>query len=79
MDELYILLGDMQQGKDVTAEELGAAIRAAHAVRPTRAPEAVQAMPHDGFSGSQEQLVGHDLAAPSPGGVICSTMHLHDL
>jgi len=49
--------------KDVTAEELGAAIRAAYIGKPTLAPEAVQALLHGTLSGGQEQLPGHDLTA----------------
>lgn len=49
--------------KDVTAQELGAAIQAAYAGKPTLAPEAVQALLHGRFSGSQEQSPGHDLTA----------------
>ena len=49
--------------KDVTAQELGAAIRAAHAGKPTLAPEAVQALLHSSLSGGQEQPPDHDLTA----------------
>ncbi len=49
--------------KDVTAEELGAAIRAAHAGKPTLAPEALQALLHSGLPGDHEQQPGHDLTA----------------
>ena len=47
--------------KDVTAEELGAAIRAAHAGKPTLAPEAVQALLHGSLGGGQELPPGQDL------------------
>jgi len=49
--------------KDVTAEELGSAIRAAYAGRPTLAPEAIQALLHSGVPGGPEQLPGYDLTA----------------
>jgi NarL family two-component system response regulator LiaR len=49
--------------KDVTAEELGAAIRAAYAGKPTLAPEAVQALLHSTLPAGQEQPPGHDLTA----------------
>ncbi|MFO7698836.1 MAG: response regulator transcription factor [Anaerolineae bacterium] len=49
--------------KDVTAEELCTAIRAAYAGKPTLAPEAVQALLHGSLPCSQEQPPGHDLTA----------------
>lgn len=49
--------------KDVTADELGNAIRAAYAGKPTLAPEAVQALLQGSLSGGQEELPGHDLTA----------------
>lgn len=49
--------------KDVTAAELGAAIQAAHAGKPTLAPEALQALLHSGLPGDQGQQPGYDLTA----------------
>jgi len=49
--------------KDVTAEELGTAIRAAYAGKPTLAPAAVQALLESSAADSQEQPLGHDLTA----------------
>jgi NarL family two-component system response regulator LiaR len=49
--------------KDVTAEDLGAAIHAAYAGKPTLAPEAVQALLHSDRSDVQAQPLGHDLTA----------------
>jgi NarL family two-component system response regulator LiaR len=49
--------------KDVTAEELGDAIRAAYAGKSTLAPEAVQALLLGGVPGGQEKPPGHDLTA----------------
>jgi NarL family two-component system response regulator LiaR len=48
--------------KDVTADELGAAIRAAYAGKPTLAPEAVQVLLRSSQPGGQEQP-GRDLTA----------------
>ncbi len=45
--------------KDVTADELGTAIRAAHAGKPTLAPEVVQALLHSNLPTAQAP--GHDL------------------
>jgi DNA-binding NarL/FixJ family response regulator len=47
--------------KDVGAEELEAAIRAAHAGKPTLAPEAVQALIRAARSPDQGPTPGHDL------------------
>ena len=47
--------------KDVSADELGDAIRAAHAGKPTLAPEAAQALIHAARSPRGEPKVGHDL------------------
>jgi len=47
--------------KDVGADELEAAIRAAHAGKPTLAPEAAQALIRAARAPSGAQAVGHDL------------------
>jgi NarL family two-component system response regulator LiaR len=47
--------------KDVTAEELAAAVRAAHAGKPTLAPEAVQALIQTARAPHEEPPPGHDL------------------
>jgi NarL family two-component system response regulator LiaR len=47
--------------KDVTADELGDAIRAAHAGKPTLAPEAAQALIRSTRSLSEGPTPGHDL------------------
>jgi DNA-binding NarL/FixJ family response regulator len=49
--------------KDVTAEDLGTAIQAAYAGKPTLAPAAVQALLESSAAGGQEQPLGHDLTA----------------
>jgi len=47
--------------KDVSAQELGEAVRAAHAGKPTLAPEAAQALIQAARSPREEPDVGHDL------------------
>jgi NarL family two-component system response regulator LiaR len=47
--------------KDVTATELATAVRAAHAGKPTLAPEAVQALIQTARSSTDEPPPGHDL------------------
>jgi NarL family two-component system response regulator LiaR len=47
--------------KNVSAEELAAAIRAAHAGRPTLAPEAAEALVHAVRSASHQPEIGHSL------------------
>jgi NarL family two-component system response regulator LiaR len=47
--------------KDVGADELEAAIRAAHAGKPTLAPEAAQALIRASLSPEGEPRIGHDL------------------
>jgi len=49
--------------KDVTAQELGDAIQAAHAGKPTLAPEAIQALLNGNRAPAQEPQPGHDLTA----------------
>jgi len=49
--------------KNVTASELGDAIRAAHAGRPTLAPEAAQVLIHATLAAHQPPAVGFDLTA----------------
>jgi NarL family two-component system response regulator LiaR len=49
--------------KNVSADELAGAIRAAHAGRPTLAPEATRALIHAATRPLDERLPGHDLTA----------------